>query len=198
MAAAKYSISIMAHPCRRRLIPNLLLSLQPVSTRIAWDKKNNIWDTCKRAWMLHDPAADYHLVLQDDAVICKDFHSRLSHILNTSSRLKNFVVSLYIGNRNRFKAEVDKFKPAGGILIKENIHHEIALIFPVHLINEMISYVDALNPETDKAINEYVRKKNLKVLIPLPTLIDHLNIPSLHNLNTSLIQNRTSIWFAGR
>lgn len=192
-----YSISIMAHPDRKDLIPALTESLKPIEARVAWDQKNNIWDTCKRAWQLFDSSADYHLVLQDDSLICKNFHPKLLDLLNNFP-FSDLVFSLYIGNRHRFMREVNQLRPKGGILIKENIHHEIALIFPTFRIKEMIEFCDQLNPENDKVINQYVTAKKLKVIIPLPTLIEHLNVRSLHNLNQSVESRRTSIWFAGR
>lgn len=189
------SISIMAHPQRKSFVESLLKQLSLMNIGVSWDEKNNIWDTCRRAWLLHDKAADWHLVLQDDVILCKNFITKVNELINKHSRNNN-IFSLYLGNREKFSKDVNRLKPKGGLLVKKNIHHEIALCFPTKKIIDMLNYCDSLNPDTDKVINQYVNKNNLDVIIPLPTLINHRNdIASLHTLNKSSIVTRKSIWF---
>jgi len=187
----------MAHPSRKSLVTSLLVNLKPIKAQVAWDEKNNIWDTCRRAWKLHDPGSDYHLVLQDDSILCHNFHSKLQSLIDSFCFDNKYLFSLYIGNRKQFRVEVDSLRPNGGILKKKNIHHEIALMFPTIHINQMINFVDSLKPVNDKLINHYVLLQGMEVIIPIPTLIQHANEPSLHNLNHSVYSNRKSIWFAG-
>lgn len=185
----------MAHPKRKALVESLLNQLKPMDIGVSFDQKNNIWDTCKRAWMLHDKNSDWHLVLQDDVILCKDFVIKVNDLIKKHGDNNN-IFSLYLGNRDRFKKEVNKLRPNGGIVVKKNIHHEIALIFPTKKIIEMLNYCDSLNPTDDKVINRYVTYKNLDVIIPLPNLINHRNnIASLHELNKSTMAIRKSIWF---
>lgn len=186
----------MAHPARKQLVGSLLNQLSPLDVKVAWDEKNNIWDTCRRAWLLYDKESDWHLVLQDDVILCKDFIQKVTGLINNNCRNNN-IFSLYLGNRNKFKRDVGRLRPKGGLVIKKNIHHEIALIFPTNRINDMINYCDSLNPDNDKVINRYVTNNNLDVIIPLPNLINHKNdIESLHTLNKSQMSTRKSIWFA--
>jgi len=183
----------MAHPDRAYLIDSLYKKLLPIESKVVWDEKNNIWDTCRRAWLTHDAQSDYHLVIQDDALIGKLFHFRLMKLLEPGL---DVIYSLYLGNRKRFHEAVKPIiRAGGGTFISKNIHHEIALIFPVKRIEPMIKFCDLKKPDTDKVINEYVNSENLKVYFPLPTLVDHLNVKSLHNLNKSPIETRKSIWF---
>jgi hypothetical protein len=187
----KISISIMAHPKRKGMVDDLLKIIP--NTPVAWDRKNNIWDTCKRAWQLYNPNADFHLVIQDDAILCKDFLNEINKFPN-----KDRVYSLYIGNREKFKKSLEKAKRKGyEFLVKKNIHHEIALMFPTKRVKEMLDYCDTFNPETDKIINQYVIDKGLKVYIKIPTLIDHRVGESLYKLNKSDFNTRKSIWFKG-
>lgn len=167
----------MAHPSRAEYIPYLKEHLGDVP--VAWDEKQDIWDTCRRAWLLHDPEADFHFVIQDDAIIGRDFHERLQKLVQNG----DFVYNLYIG-RPRFKAHILKIKERGGDrMIRSNIHHEIALGFPTKYIKEMVEHCDNAGATSDRFINGYVNKKKLKVFFPLPSLINHRNTPSLHNLN---------------
>jgi len=187
----KVSISIMAHPSRKELVDKLLKIIP--NTPISWDKKNNIWDTCKRAWKLYDPNSDFHLVIQDDAILCKDFLKEIEKF-----PIEDRVYSLYIGNRPKFKRSLKKAKRKGyKFLIKKNIHHEIALMFPTKRIKEMLDYCDKFNPDTDKIINEYVLKNKLQVYTKVPNLVEHGETESLHKLNKSEIKTRKSIWFKG-
>lgn len=185
----------MAHPARKQLVGSLLNQLSPLPVPVAWDEKNNIWDTCRRAWLLHDKESDWHLVLQDDVILCKNFISRVNEFVINHCENNN-IFSLYLGNRNKFRKDVNRLRPKGGIVVKKNIHHEIALIFPINKINEMLTYCSSLNPTDDKVINRYVTNNNLNVIIPLPNLINHRNdIKSLHTLNKSQMSIRKSIWF---
>jgi len=185
----------MAHPKRKALVDSLLSQLKPLSIGIAWDEKNNIWDTCRRAWMLFDIKADWHLVIQDDVILCNNFVAKVIELINNHCGNNN-IFSLYLGNREKFRKDVNRLRLKGGLIVKKNIHHEIALIFPTNKIIEMINYCDSLNPIDDKVINRFVTQNNLDVFIPLPTLINHRNnIDSLHTLNKSQMSIRKSIWF---
>src|SRR5690554_7753472 len=107
----KISISIMAHPDRAYLIDSLYKKLLPIESKVVWDEKNNIWDTCRRAWLTHDAQSDYHLVIQDDALIGKLFHFRLMKLLEPGL---DVIYSLYLGNRKRFHEAVKPIIRAGG------------------------------------------------------------------------------------
>ena len=40
---------------------------------------NTIWHTCRGAWKLADrKTSDYHFVIQDDAILCRNFKQRKS------------------------------------------------------------------------------------------------------------------------
>lgn len=186
----------MAHPSREKYIPYLQEKLGDVP--VAMDEHNNIWETCRRAWLLHEPNADYHFVIQDDAIIGKDFHKNIQKLVENGN---DYVYNLYVG-RPKFKMEVLKLKQKGGNhFVKANIHHEIALGFPTRRIKEMVDFVDAQNAgqevQHDRHINRYVTSNKLKVFFPLPSLIEHRAEPSLHNLNKGGYKP-VAIWFIGQ
>src|SRR5690606_20533277 len=58
------SVSIMAHPARAGFVSELAARLDDAP--VAWDTDGVRWHTGRRAWELHDPTADWHLVVQDD------------------------------------------------------------------------------------------------------------------------------------
>ena len=179
----------MAHPSRKAYIPYLEEKLGPVP--ISWDEKNSIWDTARRAWLLFDPFADYHVVVQDDTIIGKNFVETCQLIMT-----KDMVYNFYIG-RPKFVAMIERRKALGkDHLIKKNICHEICLGFPTKRVKEMVAYVDSLNPDSDRYINKYVTSRGLRVWFPLPSRVDHRNEGTLHNLNRGHYVAKAT-WFVG-
>ena len=71
----KLSASIMAHPDRAPYVDELTDALGRWVT-VHWDQEgppsgnaDRVWRTARGAWLQHDPAADFHLLLQDDALV---------------------------------------------------------------------------------------------------------------------------------
>lgn len=61
----------MAHPARAAFVDELLPRLPGAS--VVWDETGDRWDTGRRSMLAFDPAALFHLVVQDDALLCPDF-----------------------------------------------------------------------------------------------------------------------------
>src|SRR5699024_10684327 len=53
------------------------------------------WATGRRAWEKYDPAADWHMVIQDDALVCDDLIAGLEVALNELG--KEGLMSPYTG-----------------------------------------------------------------------------------------------------
>jgi hypothetical protein len=183
------SFSIMMHPSRKHLLPYLLETLGK-DTPVSMDTDNNIWHTCREAWKLHNPKADYHFVIQDDVLFTDDFHNKVKKLLTKGE----YVYNLYLG-RPRLKKTVFECKRKGrNHIIANHIYHEIALGIPTKYINEMIEYGDSINAEHDKHINNFIRSKGLKVYFPLPSLINHRADKSLHPYNKGSYK-AVATWF---
>lgn len=83
----KLSVSIMAHRQRQAEAEELQGWLGG-DTRIAWDPKPQTsadprqrWVTGRLAWEMHDPSADWHMVIQDDAIPAQDLVAGLENAL---------------------------------------------------------------------------------------------------------------------
>lgn len=176
--AKKISISIMAHPSREKFFGYLKSKLGDVPFAIDSDGVG-IWENFKRAWMLHDPEAEYHIVVQDDMIIGKDFIKRAEELM-TEDKIYNF----YMGQRPRFREVVDKAMADGtGFVTQTDICHEACWGMKTSRIKEMIEFCEKFNPKNDRVVNRYINEHKLEVYFPIPSYTSHRNEPSIHNFN---------------
>jgi hypothetical protein len=173
MADLKLSISIMAHPKRKDFIPYLQEKLGKCP--VSFDEGFGLWENAKHAWKMYDPKADYHLVIQDDAIICDNFMERASETIRQSEalfknrpHLINFYYDALLTPSNAKEIIKQKY------IIRSKICWAVAICVPTSLINEMIAFCDSLNiPQDDEKITAFMRSKKLKCYFPIPSLIDH-------------------------
>jgi len=181
MVNKKLSIVIMAHPDRKIMANELSASLGGVP--IVWDRKNNVWDTCKRAWQAIDTTAKYGLVLQDDVIPCRDFQARAEALLNG-----RFVYNFFI--HSGFVARIEKALCEGkNYFIMPSIYGEIALCMPTNYINSMINYVERHGARSDTLISTWARTAKLRIRYPIPSLVDHRSGDSLFEKYTGRPQH---------
>lgn len=171
----KLSIAIMAHPSRAKYIPYLLERLGDVP--VIYDRKNDIWDTCRRAWLAIDKAAEYGLVVQDDAIVCSNFRERAEACLDG-----DFVYSFFAGYllRDRIRHAEAKGR---GYVESGQIFNEIAICMRTKHIDRMVKFCDDMQAKTDQDISKWARLRRLKVRYPIPSLIDHRDEESLYQKN---------------
>lgn len=182
------SIAIMMHPSRREFLPYLEERLGPVP--VAMDRGLGVWDTCKRAWEC--ATGDWHLVVQDDALICRDFRQRIRPLITDRT-----AYSLYFGWRQKFEQAAPGYLAAGGVTLP-NLHWGLAVVLPRELIKPMLEFgeASALDPKLDDTrISRFLRSVDVPVRYPLPSLVDH-------RLTTSLVTGsaepcRRAMYFAG-
>lgn len=173
MSDISLSISIMAHPSRKRYFPYLFKKLgnSPISIDGGW----GIWENAKKAWKLFDPKANYHTVIQDDALICNNFCKKAEKVIKNSElvfknrpHLINFYYDRMLTPSN------SEFIEHQGFIVRSRVHWAVAICLPVNLISEMIGFCDKLDiPTDDERITLYIKSKGLKVYFPIPSLVDH-------------------------
>jgi hypothetical protein len=169
----KLSIVIMAHPDRAEFIPYLQERLGG-DIPVVFDERNNIWDTCRRAWLAIDRDAKYGLVLQDDALVCDGFLKKAGRVLKEDA-----VYSFYAGELLRTR--ITKAVRQGATEVRTNhIYHEIALAMRTKRIEEMVRFCDDREAQDDHEIDRYARRESLEVIYSVPSLIDHRDTESLY------------------
>lgn len=174
----KISVSIMAHPKRRQEAVILLEKLKKypfVKSSITWDQKNGEWDTGKRALEVGiNAGGDYHVVLQDDAILPPDFYNHLENALKTVP-LKS-LISLYTGTGRplgqRVTAAVAKAKNVSW-LRSDLLYWGVGIAMPTSHIVEVLDFVADRTEVYDFRIGWAYMRNRLPVFYTNPSLVDH-------------------------
>jgi hypothetical protein len=179
----------MAHPDRAAQVHELLAALdRPVP--VHWDDEgppsgngDRIWRTARGAWMMHDPDADWHALIQDDAIPCPDFLAGMERALAFVP--PDVVVSPYLGTgRNvpiRWEAMARAADTAGAPWVRSpKLMWGVCIVLPVALIPEMITYSNQrAGVPDDMRVAGWAERTKREVWYTWPSLVDHRKIPSL-------------------
>lgn len=181
---ATLSVKIMAHPKRAAYIPDLVNRLGLEKSDVVWDNDNTRWHTGRRAWQAVDQSADWGMVVQDDALVCRDLIAGLESALDHLPEVG--VVSPYIGTRrpaaNQVEQAVKDAKDADASWVKmPSLNWGVAIILPTRIINGMIRWCNQQRyPQYDRRIGRYaIDVERLNTWCPWPSLVDHRDSDSL-------------------
>jgi len=193
------SVSIMAHPSRAAFIPPLFAALGQ-EVPVAWDQIGNRWDTGRRAWELHDPAASHHLVLQDDVILSRDLLRALPRVIAAAP---DRPISLFVRNKKRWNHLVAQCRRdgrrGGRWLVLQRLNWGPAVLLPVADIAPMLAWVEAHchMPNYDVRIAYWYLTQGRPVWYTMPSLVDHrIDGESLVWTLHSQV-NRYARWFIG-
>lgn len=184
---SKFSVSaaIMAHEKRAAFIPELEARLDR-EAKVVWDEKNDCWDTRSRAMRAYSSGASHHVVVQDDAIVCRDLIAGIERALVSLPEPDQTPIVLYIGTKRPLRGTMGivaaEAESAGASWVKmTQIHWGVGIVFPVGMIDEMCSWCDGLAgvAADDGRMNRWVGKKHLDIYYPWPSLVDHRDSPSL-------------------
>lgn len=169
------SVSVMAHPSREKFFPYLKECLGDVPFSIDTESEG-VWPNAKKAWSMFDPEAAYHVVIQDDAIVCEDFLNHAEEaIVKAGDVVKDYLppISFYFGNRGTLKG-IARDGMADGYCFMPRTPWAVAICLPTALIPEMLAFTENLAvPQDDVRIGKFIQSKGMKVYFPLPSLIDH-------------------------
>lgn len=189
----KVSISIMAHPSRRDNV-ELLQHRLGGDVPVAWaaNAKPSAhppqrWATGKHAWELRDKTADWHVVIQDDAIVCEDFRPAMARAL--AQRGKAGVVSAYTGTGRprqghvRSKLARARAYDSSWWNTTEPLYWGVAVALPTRSVGPMLHWASGSARRMynyDTRIGEYYRlAKGWRTWYTVPSLVDHLDEDSL-------------------
>lgn len=180
----RLSVKIMAHKKRAQHIPHLLEQLGLTDDDVIWDRKSDRWDTGRRAWEAIDQSADFGCVLQDDAIVCKDFIAGMEKALPHLP--EKCLVSPYTGTRrptaSRVERAVNEARAAKAAWIKmPSLNWGVGIVAPTDIINKMLPWCDKQTyPNYDRRIGRFaIDVMRLPTYCTWPSLVDHRDDDSL-------------------
>lgn len=180
------SVQIMAHPGRADLVADLLTRLDLPETHVTWDERNDRWDTGARAMETYDEDADWHLVLQDDALPCRNLLPGLERALDQVPQ--QAVVCPYLGSGRPTHWSVAKAADQADVegavwIVTRALMWGVGIIVPTYTIDDMLDWCDrkASWPAYDKRVGQYYLRLGWPTWYPWPSLLEHREVPSLIN-----------------
>lgn len=185
----KLSGSIMAHPDRSALVDDLRSRLDR-DVPVAWDDEgppsgnsDRVWRTARRGWQLADPEADFHVLIQDDALPCADFMAGLEAALEFVSA--DAVVCPYLGRggaapKRWANMAAEASRRDAHWVVSAKLMWGVAICLPVALIPAMIERADvAVGVPDDMRVAGWIQRRRAEVWYTWPSLIDHRDGPSI-------------------
>lgn len=184
---ARVSAAVMAHPSRREWVIPLVRKLGfDAGRHVEWvfDQVNDCWDTARRAWLAYDPEATHHLVVQDDAVVCRYLIPGLEKALEFAPA--ESIMSLYVGTRRPLAHSVERVvrraaeaKPS--FIAMNGLHWGVAVAIPVPEIRAMVDWCDreTIRGDDNRIRRYFITQKKWPTWCPWPSLVDHRDIPSV-------------------
>lgn len=198
------SVAIMAHPKRRKFVAELLPRLDQPATEVVWDTHDDRWDTGRRALLAFRPAAEFHLVIQDDAIPCRDLVAGAERAMAAAGERP---VGLYVGrvrpmNRQHIVGPaIDRAVKRGATWIAmEGPTWGVAIAVPTSHIPEIVKWGDRHTdiPNYDTRIARYYRSQGIDCWYTVPSLVDHRPVKDNPSLLSGRTGNRRAHYFIGK
>lgn len=174
------SVAIMAHPKRRaaaEALYNKVIQYPFVAPAIIYDEKNEEWDTGERSMRYGVGKADWHLVIQDDAILTPDFYSNIEGAI--AAVPTKVAMSLYTGTvrplPDRVKRAVTN-APAGSFLQHYMMMWGVGILLPSWHIEPMLDFINEpkySDTPYDQRIGVFYQRNRLPIYYTVPSLVDH-------------------------
>jgi hypothetical protein len=176
------SYAVMAHPSRGHLVGPLMDRLG-VAARVIYDQGKGEWDTGRRALLAYDVEAEWHAVIQDDAILADRFVDALELV---TAHAGEHPLGLYCGQvrpmpRVYSRAVAHAEKIGSPWLEHYGPRWGVAICLPTRFIPALVASADLYrHPHYDARVTRFFRMANVWARYPLPSLVDHdPTIPSL-------------------
>lgn len=179
----KISVTVMAVPARKLQAEYLaaILRYYPFcDVSVTYDQKaagthESEWLNGKASLMAGIGKGDYHVVIQDDAILTPHFYENIEGAINNCPGGKS-LISLYTGKARpfpkRIQNAVDKAKHANW-LRHYLLIWGVGIIIPTSHIEHLIDFVDDRTEPYDTRIGIFYQRNRLPVYYTMPCLVDH-------------------------
>lgn len=191
----RLSVALMAHPSRKHFVDRLAEQLP--EAEIVWDQRNDRWDTGSRAMLAHDPAADAHLVVQDDVIPCRNLVAGATAAFAATSGEQP--IALYTGKVRPMAQTVTPavqraLRVGSPWLEMTGPLWGPGLIIPTAHIEPIVDWWDSRPakvqhrvPNYDRRIEHWYTRQGIDCLYTVPSLVQHRGVAE----NPSLVKGRT-------
>lgn len=170
------SMSIMAHPDRTEFVEDMLEKI-PMAKPV-WDRVNNEWDTARRALADFHPDAEWHVVIQDDAIPCNDFQAGVVKALIAISH--HGPVSFYTGQGRPYAREVERLvriteeRSIPWFSASNGPYWGVCVAFPTDMISDLLKTCDESTIDNyDARLSDYFKERKIATWYSMPSLVDH-------------------------
>lgn len=165
---------VMAHPKRRAWAEELSAELE---LPIVWDRVNDRHETglrCLEAGIGSD--ATHWLILQDDAVVCRDLIAGIEAAVAISGPR---VVGLYVGNTRPQTGRVERLiasvRANGSSWLKApGPWWGVGIVIPVPYLPDLVDrFASSTEENYDRRIEKWVERTGVGCWYTVPSLVDH-------------------------
>ncbi len=163
------SIAIMHAPWSGRKIDQLIEQL-PTASIVEAEEGRGVRHTAERAWRARPPGATHHLVVQDDAILCKNFLKHASAAL-----LARPYVPI------SFFTSVKTEKPLRAWFTSPAHLSGLAVSLPVQFIDPWLRWWPEETLHDDGAMWRWLYEQGIEISLTNPSLVQHAELPSLLN-----------------
>lgn len=185
-----FDVRIMAHPSRRNHVLKILEWLGMDEDIVIYDDRQVSGDAiynAERAWKSKfTKSVTHRLVLQDDVLLCDDFLTHVSEIINN---VPDKLISL-------FNMQEDKLNKIGVYFFANNISG-CGIIMPIEHIKPCWEYIHSCQNyinKDDVMISRYFYHNNIQGITTIPPLIQHIGDTDFSSLidDYTVLSNRMS------
>lgn len=173
----KISVTVMAHPKRKLQAEYLrsILKMYPFSyVSVVYDKANSEWHTGRRALRQGIGRGEWHVVIQDDALLTPYFYENLESAI--AALPYRSLMSLYTGTARplagRVTAAVER-APEGSFIEFRQLLWGVGIVIPSDHIKPVLEFVEDIDLQYDNKIGEFYCRNGLNVYYTVPSLVDH-------------------------
>lgn len=174
------SLAVMAHPDRAAMAEGVSQALG--GAPIVWDEIGERWDTRRRTLLAADTSADWHVMIQDDAIVPPNLTEHLPRILEPVPA--RMWVSFYLG-ATPFRVETDMMarradKARVSWVQFRRVVWGVALAVPTVDIPDVVKSGDRENDRLeDRRLGRFVARRRDGCWHTWPSLVDHTQGPSI-------------------
>lgn len=179
----KISVTVMAVPSREPQAEYLrtILSYMPFAdVSVTYDMAykgthDSEWENGKNSLLAGVGKGDYHVVIQDDAILTPHFYENIEGAIKNCPD-RRCMISLYTGKARpfpkRITAAVEKAYHATW-LRHYLLIWGVGIIIPTDHIPHLIEFVDDRDEPYDTRIGIFYQRNRLPVYYTMPCLVDH-------------------------